>query len=82
MSVSGPASPCVRLCNYNPFLGVCEGCFRNLEEIGGWSGYTPGQKAEVLAGLEERRKAAEERARGAVTRSGNSGDSSAASSGA
>ena len=49
MSVSGPASPCVRLCNYNPFLGVCEGCFRNLEEIGGWSGYTPGQKAEVLA---------------------------------
>ena len=63
MSQRDPQSPCVNLCNFNPFLGQCDGCFRTLDEIGGWSTFSPEQKREVLAKLKERRAAAEAAAR-------------------
>lgn len=29
-------SPCVSVCVVHPTLGLCEGCLRNIEEIGAW----------------------------------------------
>jgi predicted Fe-S protein YdhL (DUF1289 family) len=36
--------------------GCCEGCFRTLDEIACWSGYTDEDKLAVLAKLAARRK--------------------------
>jgi predicted Fe-S protein YdhL (DUF1289 family) len=38
--------------------GFCEGCFRTIDEIACWSGYTREEKLAVLAKLEPRRRAA------------------------
>ncbi|MBI1180702.1 MAG: DUF1289 domain-containing protein [Alphaproteobacteria bacterium] len=46
-------SPCVGVCR----LGAryCEGCFRTIREIGGWSSLTADEKRAVLALLPARR---------------------------
>lgn len=31
-------SPCISVCRMDAVTGLCEGCFRTLEEIGLWSG--------------------------------------------
>jgi predicted Fe-S protein YdhL (DUF1289 family) len=49
------ASPCNNVCRMNPGTGVCEGCFRTLEEIAGWSAMSPEEKRAVLARLPARR---------------------------
>ena len=51
---SDPVSPCVGVCVINPQTRLCEGCFRNLDEIAGWWDYSPVQKRVVLAQLEDR----------------------------
>lgn len=30
-------SPCISICRIDAASGLCEGCFRTLDEIGGWS---------------------------------------------
>lgn len=42
-----PLSPCSGICTLNP-QGKCIGCFRNVEEIAGWSMYTPAEKVDLL----------------------------------
>lgn len=49
------ASPCVDICRMDAASGYCEGCRRSLEEIAGWSGYSPAEKRAVLAQLPARR---------------------------
>ncbi|GAA5174650.1 hypothetical protein GCM10025771_04880 [Niveibacterium umoris] len=59
MQETTPASPCIGVCRIDPRNGLCEGCQRTLEEIGGWSqaGFA-GQRA-ILQRVAQRRAAAE-----------------------
>lgn len=58
MAVSAPgvASPCIKLCRMDEILGMCEGCYRTLDEIAGWSGYTNAEKLQVLKRVAERKR--------------------------
>lgn len=49
-----PASPCVGVCMMNPETRLCEGCFRNAEEIESWWNYSAAEKRQVLTRTEER----------------------------
>ena len=49
------ASPCSNVCRMNPATGLCEGCFRNLDEIAAWSAMANVEKRAVLAKLPARR---------------------------
>lgn len=51
-----PASPCVRACTLDPDSDVCLGCYRTLDEITGWSGYSAAEKQLVLGKLEGRKR--------------------------
>ena len=48
-------SPCVSVCEMDGVTGLCKGCFRTLEEIAGWSGFSDEQRLQVIARLRERR---------------------------
>ena len=48
-------SPCVDVCQMNPFTGLCRGCYRTLYEIAGWPDFSAPEKLEVLKRLDERR---------------------------
>ena len=50
-------SPCVNVCTLHPDGSHCLGCFRTVDEIGGWSTYSDARRAEVNALLDERRAA-------------------------
>jgi predicted Fe-S protein YdhL (DUF1289 family) len=50
------ASPCINVCRMNAKSGHCEGCRRSLEEIAGWSVYSPAEKRAVLALLPARKQ--------------------------
>ena len=43
----GVNSPCVRNCCLDQ-LDYCLGCFRHLEEITGWAGFSDEKKRQVL----------------------------------
>ena len=49
-------SPCVNVCRMNDTTGLCEGCFRTLDEIACWSGYTREEKLAVRAKLDARKR--------------------------
>lgn len=49
------ASPCVNVCRMDARTGWCEGCYRTLDEIACWSGYTDEDKRAVIARLAARR---------------------------
>ena len=42
-----PSSPCISVCRMTEATGVCEGCFRNLDEITGWGHRAPEAKRDV-----------------------------------
>lgn len=50
-------SPCVNVCQIDPGSGLCRGCLRTIEEIAGWLDYSIPEKLQVLARLDERRRA-------------------------
>lgn len=50
-------SPCVKICVVDPATGWCEGCFRTLQEIGGWMRFSPEERDRIMAALRERRRA-------------------------
>lgn len=39
-------SPCINVCYYKD--GVCQGCFRTLEEIANWNNYSEKEKKRVV----------------------------------
>ena len=51
------ASPCVKLCVVDGANSLCLGCWRTLSEIGGWSGFTDEERAEIMAALPGREAA-------------------------
>jgi predicted Fe-S protein YdhL (DUF1289 family) len=47
-------SPCVNVCRMSDVTGYCEGCFRTIDEIAGWSQFSDDEKRRVLAALPAR----------------------------
>ena len=48
------ASPCVSICNIDDATGLCEGCFRTLDEIAVWSQMDNTAKREVWSRITQR----------------------------
>jgi len=44
-------SPCIKLCVIHPEERICAGCYRTIEEIGGWSRMSPEDRQRVMAEL-------------------------------
>lgn len=42
-------SPCVSVCRMDAATGLCEGCFRTLDEIAAWGRMTEEEKRDVWA---------------------------------
>ena len=51
------ASPCTSVCRIDADTGWCQGCWRRLDEIAGWSAMTAHDRRCVLARVAERRGA-------------------------
>lgn len=49
------ASPCINVCQMDTRSGLCQGCFRSIDEIAAWAGATDVQRLAVLAAVEKRR---------------------------
>ncbi|HEX6708271.1 MAG TPA: DUF1289 domain-containing protein [Albitalea sp.] len=49
-------SPCNSVCRMNPSTGLCEGCFRTLDEIAAWSRLDDDEKRAVWQRLAQRRQ--------------------------
>jgi predicted Fe-S protein YdhL (DUF1289 family) len=47
-------SPCVSVCVMHPQTGLCEGCLRNLQEIGDWSRMADEAKRQVWQSIQNR----------------------------
>ena len=47
-------SPCVKICTYEPSLGMCSGCGRTLAEVRGWFEMTDEQRQAVMDELPAR----------------------------
>jgi len=55
MESAGPLSPCINVCEMDPHLGLCKGCFRTIDEIAAWSSMSDDDKHAVMAQLLKRR---------------------------
>lgn len=47
-------SPCVKLCAVHPVERICVGCYRTIEEIGGWGAMTPQTRRKIMDELPDR----------------------------
>ncbi|MCB1901077.1 DUF1289 domain-containing protein [Cognatazoarcus halotolerans] len=47
-------SPCINICRMDRRTGLCEGCFRTIEEITVWSRADDALKREILARVARR----------------------------
>jgi len=54
------ASPCIDVCRMNASTGLCDGCFRTIDEIAAWSSADAAQKRAILAEADARKKAPHE----------------------
>jgi predicted Fe-S protein YdhL (DUF1289 family) len=50
-------TPCVQVCFVDPKVGLCVGCFRNMEELARWTKYSDGERDIVTSALPAREKA-------------------------
>jgi predicted Fe-S protein YdhL (DUF1289 family) len=51
------SSPCISVCRMSEKTGLCEGCFRTLEEITGWGHRAPEAKKDVWRLIAQRLQA-------------------------
>ncbi|MCC4117498.1 DUF1289 domain-containing protein [Aromatoleum toluclasticum] len=49
------ASPCINICRMSATTGLCEGCFRSLDEIARWSRSEEADKLRILELVARRR---------------------------
>ena len=49
------ATPCTKVCFVDNESGLCLGCFRTLDEIGGWASYSDRERERLMAMLPHRR---------------------------
>ena len=47
-------SPCIKVCAVDGETGLCLGCGRTLNEIGGWMQFDDAGRQSVMAALPER----------------------------
>jgi predicted Fe-S protein YdhL (DUF1289 family) len=47
-------SPCIQVCKYDK-SGVCQGCYRSMEEITGWLFMSDEQKLKILENVAKRK---------------------------
>ncbi|MBX3684871.1 MAG: DUF1289 domain-containing protein [Rhodocyclaceae bacterium] len=47
-------SPCINICRMDARTGLCEGCFRTIEEITAWSRADDAAKRAILERVAER----------------------------
>jgi len=47
-------SPCISVCRMDAATGLCEGCFRTLDEIAGWSSASEDDKRAIWNRLLQR----------------------------
>ena len=52
-------SPCVSVCRMDPASGLCEGCFRTLDEIAAWSRMAAVDKRAAWALITQRIRGAQ-----------------------
>lgn len=52
-------SPCNSVCRMSELTGLCEGCWRTLDEIGQWGSADESTKRAILARIEQRAKASQ-----------------------
>ncbi len=57
-------SPCVKLCVMQPSLGLCIGCYRNMDEIVNWSDMTAQKRQAIMQSLPDRAVLLQNRKRG------------------
>jgi uncharacterized protein len=50
------ASPCINVCTMNAATGLCNGCFRTIEEIAAWGSSSNSYKRQVLAAIQDRKQ--------------------------
>lgn len=55
MGLDEVPSPCAAVCRMNEGSGLCEGCWRTLEEITQWAHADEDEKRDILARIDERR---------------------------
>ena len=60
-SAPPPSSPCVKVCVVDPESGLCVGCGRTVAEIAMWGELGDDERRTIMAGLEQRLKAARSR---------------------
>jgi uncharacterized protein len=51
-------SPCVNVCRMSPTSGLCEGCWRTLEELRAWAKSDDAAKLAIWGQVEARQLAA------------------------
>jgi len=61
-------SPCVNICRMNPQSGLCEGCFRTLDEIVQWGTATEQTKRAIWGQIKQRQDALFDNDEGGTTR--------------
>jgi predicted Fe-S protein YdhL (DUF1289 family) len=66
--VTDVPSPCVSICRMDTGSGLCEGCFRTIEEIRAWSGSDDAAKKVMWARLTERLVQTHPHAKGSFVR--------------
>jgi predicted Fe-S protein YdhL (DUF1289 family) len=49
------ASPCINICKINERSGLCDGCWRTLDEIIVWSKASNNDKTHILQKVEQRK---------------------------
>ena len=47
-------SPCINICSIDARTNLCLGCGRTIDEVAGWSTFTPARRAEIMAELPAR----------------------------
>ena len=48
-------SPCIDVCTMDETTGLCQGCWRSIEEISAWATASDETKRQILAAIAERR---------------------------
>lgn len=54
--MSAVPSPCINVCKMDERTGLCQGCFRTLDEIAAWAGADDEFRLAVLAAVAKRRQ--------------------------
>lgn len=52
-------SPCIEVCRLNERTGLCEGCWRSLDEISAWRNASEADRREILRRVAKRREQAD-----------------------